>query len=240
MGRSSQELSQRQHNEDRMRRAESWLRRSKVAESNREQATSDEDRSALDCEQFIFLWIAFNAAYGRELLDNKRDDFSPTESEKFNEFLEKILERDSDGVIKAILWETYSGPVRVLLNNHYVFGPFWVSVRAPSGGQDWNESFRRKNKQVSKALGRDDVHGVLREVFGRLYVLRNQIFHGGATFASGWGRSQVRDGSRIMASLVPRILNIMQADIEKNPDSDIWGEVAFPRVNEGPDEGIQY
>ena len=31
---------------------------------------------------------------------------------------------------------------------------------------------------------------------------------------------------------------IMQTDIEKNPDSDTWGAVAFPRVNEGADEGI--
>ena len=60
-----------------------------------------------------------------------------------------------------------------------------------------------------------------------------------ATFATGWGRSQVRDGSRIMASLVPEIIKIMQTDMEKNPDADTWGAVAFPRVNEGPDEGIR-
>ena len=99
--------------------------------------------------------------------------------------------------------------------------------------------FNRRNKNAFSALGRDDIHAVLREVFDRLYVLRNQLFHGGATFATGWGRSQVRDGSRIMASLVPEIIKIMQTDMEKNPDSNTWGVVAFPRVNEGPDEGIR-
>lgn len=35
-----------------------------------------------------------------------------------------------------------------------------------------------------------------------------------------------------MASLVPAVLDIMRADIEANPDTDIWGKVAYPRINE--------
>ena len=35
-----------------------------------------------------------------------------------------------------------------------------------------------------------------------------------------------------MAALVPTVLDIMRADIEKNPDSDTWGKVAYPRINE--------
>ena len=86
-------------------------------------------------------------------------------------------------------------------------------------------------------LAESNVHGILMEVFPRLHVLRNRIFHGGAAFASGWGRDQVRDGSRIMAALVPEILGIMRADIEANPDSHTWGKVAWPRINETPDSG---
>ena len=239
MRRSSRQVPQKQHNEDRIRRAESWLRRSKATEANHRQAVSDEDVAAIDCEQFIFLWISFNAAYGRELLDDDRDDDNPTESQKFNEFLAKILERDTNQTIKTILWVTYSDAVRVLLKNQYVFSLFWRSIRDSNNDLDWRKMFNRRNKNAFSALGRDDIHAVLREVFDRLYVLRNQLFHGGATFATGWGRSQVRDGSRIMASLVPEIIKIMQTDMEKNPDSNTWGVVAFPRVNEGPDEGIR-
>ena len=75
----------------------------------------------------------------------------------------------------------------------------------------------------------------LRKFFNRLYELRNQIFHGGVTIASGWGQSQIRDGSRIMANLIPQILEIMREDIEENPDSDIWGKVAYPRINKSQD-----
>ena len=240
MRRTSQQVPQEQHNEDRMRRAQSWFERSKTSEGNRKKAGNDREKAAaFDCEQFIFLWISFNAAYGRELLDDRNED-PPKEFERFNDFLAKILERDSHRVIKTILLEKYSDPVRALLNNQYVFGPFWDWVRGSGNDLNWRDSFdKRKNKAFSALVDKDDIHTVLREVFSRLYVLRNQLFHGGATFATGWGRSQVRDGRRIMASLVPEILKIMHTDIEKNPDSDTWGAVAFPRVNEGPDQGIR-
>ena len=42
-------------------------------------------------------------------------------------------------------------------------------------------------------------------------------------------------GSRIMAALVPAILDIMQADIGQNPDSELWGKVAYPRINPEPE-----
>lgn len=157
----------------------------------------------------------------------------------FSEFLAKILKRDSNQAIRTILLDTYSDAVRILLENQYVFNLFWHSVRGSNNGLNWKTVFDRRNRSALSALLRDDIQTVLKEVFGRLYVLRNQLFHGGATFATGWGRSQVRDGSRIMASLVPVILNIMQIDMRINPDSDTWGAVAFPRVNEGPDEGIR-
>ena len=35
-----------------------------------------------------------------------------------------------------------------------------------------------------------------------------------------------------MADIVPVILDIMQADIDANPASEIWGKVAYPRIGE--------
>lgn len=87
-------------------------------------------------------------------------------------------------------------------------------------------------KLVMRKSTESDIHGVLRIVFDRLYVLRNQILHGGATFANGWGRKHERDGSRIMAALVPAILRIMEEDIGKDADSKVWGRVAYPRIND--------
>ena len=204
-------MSQRAHNQDRLRRAYSWLHRSEKAET--------------DDEKFIFLWIAFNAGYGVELAE----DDDAAESKRFRNFLGAILKRDREGVIRTLLWETFPGSIRVLLKNPYVFGPFWKwnSGLVPK----WRSQFEGRNKRVLRSMERGDAHSVLSEVFMRLYVLRNQIFHGGATFAEGLGRDQIRDGSNIMASLVPAILEIMREDIADNPGSDIWGKVFYPRVD---------
>lgn len=205
-------MSQRAQNKDRLRRAYSWLHRSEEAET--------------DDERFIFLWIAFNAGYGVELA---KDGDDATESKRFRDFLGEILERDREGVIGRLLWKTFPGPIRVLLENRYVFGPFWECVRGAA--TEWHPRFRASNRRARKALAKNDVHGVLVEVFLRLYVLRNQIFHGGATFGEGLGRDQLRDGATIMASLVPAILEIMDKDITENPNSEVWGKILFPRID---------
>lgn len=212
-------IPQRRHNEDRLRRADSWLRRSEAAGD--------------DTEEFVFLWVAFNAAYGRETIPSD-SDLQPTEREKFEEFLRAVLALDYDNTLEEILWSTYSGPIRVLLENRYVFKPFWDAVRDPESGGDWESRFSVSNAAVLGALGAKNAHHVLRVVFMRLYTLRNQIVHGGATFGTGWGQRQVKDGCKIMASLVPAILKIMRTDIEKNPDSGVWGRVLYPRVGGAP------
>ena len=213
IARTSDQVPQCRHNEDRMRRADSWHQRSK-------EATSDDER-------FVLLWIAFNAAYGSEVPDSDKNSI---ESRKFKDFLREVIKRDSDKILSKVVWETFAGPIRVLLGNHYIFTPFWSAVQGSPSGKNWKKQFDDSKKSVHRYMGKD-VHRVLTEVFFRLYTLRNQIFHGGTTFATGWGRDQVRDGSRIMASLVPVILEIMRTDIKGNPDSDVWGRVAYPRFN---------
>lgn len=209
----------------RLQRANSWVARSEKIK-NRE-------------EKFICLWIAFNAAYGDEPTDRNEDGPVETEKEKFADFLEDIIERDErkKGRIREILWETYSADpkkiIQDLLDNQCVFGPFWQGARDDPKGKDWQTQFDRANDEVGDALLAGNVRKVFGEVFMRLYQLRNQVFHGGVTFKTGYGRSQLEDGARIMEKIVPVILDIMEAEIRKNPDIEIWGKVAYPRVGEG-------
>ena len=128
---------------------------------------------------------------------------------------------------------TYSGPIRVLLENpstcsDYSGGGCWD----PSSDYNWRKGFESNREKIRIALEERNVLVVFSEVFRRLYELRNQVFHGGVTFADGWGQTQLRDGTRIMADIVPVILDIMQADIDANPASEIWGKVAYPRIGE--------
>ena len=215
---------QRQHNEDRMRRAYTWLERS-------------EREGTEDIERFVFLWIAFNAAYGdesalREFVEG--GEARKTEPNRFGTFLGHIVKQDEAGVLERIVWDEFPGPIRVLLSNRYVYRPFWLAVWDSDRRGDWRRRFEGSKKVALKALSSRDVSTVLSVVFDRLYALRNQIFHGGATYPSGFGRDQIRDGSRIMASLVPAILDIMRHEIDGNPDSELWGKVAFPRFEAEP------
>ena len=207
-----------------MRRAYTWLERS-------------ERKGTEDIERFMFLWIAFNAAYGdesalREFVEG--GEAKEAEPDRFRTFLGNIVEQDEVGVLERIVWEEFPGPIRVLLSNRYVYRPFWLAVWSSDRGGDWRRGFEDSKRIALAALSSRNVSTVLAIVFDRLYTLRNQIFHGGTTHPSGFGRDQIRDGSRIMASLVPAILEIMRQDLDGNPASELWGKVAFPRIEAEP------
>ena len=63
-------------------------------------------------------------------------------------------------------------------------------------------------------------------LFDRLYMLRNQLIHGGATWNSTVNRDQLRDGSEILSYLLPIMVDIMM----DNPQED-WGRPFYPVVD---------
>ena len=101
------------------------------------------------------------------------------------------------------------------------------SVEDPITGA---KGFESNRDRIRSALEERNVHVVFSEIFRRLYELRNQVFHGGVAYAEGWGRTQLRHGTRIMADVVPVILDIMKAEVDANPSSQVWGKVAYPRI----------
>ena len=70
-----------------------------------------------------------------------------------------------------------------------------------------------------------DTETVLVIALSRIYVLRNQMMHGGATWNSSVNRDQVRDCGRLLAKLVPLILEVML----DNPGT-LWGDACFPVI----------
>lgn len=139
-------------------------------------------------------------------------------------------ERNGKKISNLLLEGPYYKQIQELLDNCYAFKTFWQYVRGESQGANWNEHFIRKNDSFWENFKEDKVFEVFREVFWRLYQLRNQVFHGGVTFSKGWGRTQLEQGRQIMEDIVPAILDVMG----ENPGSD-WGKVAYPRVGENPD-----
>lgn len=70
-----------------------------------------------------------------------------------------------------------------LLNNPFVFKSFWDSRNGRFTEEEWQARFPSSKRRAAQALGDRETAGVLGEVFNRLYSLRNQLSHGGAT----WG-----------------------------------------------------
>ena len=64
-----------------------------------------------------------------------------------------------------------------------------MSVWASDRSGDWGKRFESSRRAAVSALSRRDIFAVLSMVCDRLYTLRNQIFLGGATYPSGFGRN---------------------------------------------------
>lgn len=192
----------------RVHRALSWLNRA-------EQLADDPDG------RFIFLWIAFNAAYATEI-DEK---YRLSEQATFRDFLQKLLELDPRGLIADLVWQEFPNSIRVLLDNPYVFQDFWNFHNGSLPEEEWTRRFAAARKAVLQALAKRDTVTVLGVVLSRIYTLRNQLMHGGATWNSSVNREQVRDCTNLLAKLVPLVIEIML----DNPGT-LWGDACYPVV----------
>ena len=200
-------------NDDRLRRANSWLEAGLAGKT--------------DEEVFIFLWIAFNAAYGTA--PNLEEE--EKEKDRFNRFMEQIIENDKDKKITYYLNQD-STVLKELLSNKYIYRPYWRSIQKNEFFSE--RRFDQKNNAIlsnailSKGIDKRSEMPIIREVLLRLYTFRNQIMHGSKTFGSeSRGTEQLRAGCKIMKALVPTIIKIMN----DNPEKD-WGEVAYPLTDE--------
>ena len=190
----------------RIHRAISWLARAEQCED-------------LD-GRFVFLWISFNAAYSNDL-----GSISMAESEQFGGFIKKLVELDAQQKLYDITWQKYTSAIRVLLDNKYVYQPFWNHHNRISGFEGWENNFKASKQTANAALARKDTGTVLGIIFNRLYTLRNQIIHGGATYNSSANRNQLRDATAILGDLVPVLIEIMMDNSNAH-----WGEACYPVV----------
>ena len=199
----------------RTNRALSWLER-----ADKEYRLGDASKNDADAA-FIFLWIAFNAAYAGEIKTGSKK----SERRRFGNYFNKLLSLDEDKAIYDAIWSKFSGPVRLLLDNKYLFGPYWRSVNKKSV-DNWEKGFLASKKSAYSALSSNDPDVVLEVLFRRLYVLRNQLLHGGAKWSSSLNRQAVRDGANILSHLVPIFIDLML----KNPGDTDWGKLEYPPI----------
>ena len=176
-----------------------------------------------DDMRFIALWISFNAAYAKEI-DGR--NMSADRSD-FRAFLHTVCHMDKKKRIYNMVWQTYSNHIRLMLDNPHTFQPFWDYQNGKIEESVWKDGFVEAQRRVRNALAAQDIDSILLVLFDHLYTLRNQIVHGGATHGSLSNRRQLRDAGRILGTLIPHILYIMQ----QYPNHD-WGKVYYPSFKE--------
>lgn len=186
----------------RLHRAISWWRA----------ALLQEDHTDL---QFITAWISLNACALNADTTNRNASFLP--------LMQQLVRLDEDSCLYELLWNTYSGPVKSLIKNPYVYGPFWEAQRH---GGEWKPSFERDSVDALNCLSRKKVAELLSITLDRLGVLQDQVLGGGATCGSQVNREQVETAVSLLLSLLPVILRLML----EHPDED-WGELAYPVVS---------
>lgn len=189
----------------RLRRSVSWLER---AEKFYHSASPDPDMA------FTCYWIAFNALYAKNPYTR-----SQGETASFKAFFKTVIGSD-DKCKRAILSEingNFLEPIKDLLNNEFVFEPFWKYQNGVERFENWKDIFAEDKLNVSEARCNQNVLDVLSVLFYRLYVVRNQIVHGNATWNGGRNYDQLRDGANIMAFLVPMFIT----SVMDNPKMDL-------------------
>lgn len=171
---------------------------------------------------FISLWISFNALYGKKNYFNKQQ---LSERETFEKFFKLAVSYDHQNMISEKLWKHYTNLFRHFINNKYVFSPFWKFQDNIISEDQWKSSFESSIRLSKITLGNQDSATFLGLLFDRLYILRNQLMHGGATFDSSINRTQLKLGYTIMSELIPILIDILIDNPEEN-----WGTPAYPPV----------
>ncbi len=192
----------------RVHRAISWL--------GRAEAEHDDDDL-----RFILLWVGFNSAYASEV---KSEIIG--ERGIFGAFFETLVALDADRRIYNAVWQRFSQEIRLLLSNKYVFQPFWNHHNGMPGHENWADRLASSQRSIAAAMGKQDTARILSLMFDRLYVLRNQLVHGGATWNSKVNRDQVRDGAAVLGFLLPVFIDIMMDNSGHN-----WGLPFYPVVD---------
>lgn len=191
----------------RVHRTISWLGRA---------AVEKEDADV----RFILLWVGFNSAYAIDI-----DNDATSERDSFKSFFDTLVSLDNSHRIYDAVWARFSQEIRLLLANKYVFAPFWHKQNGIKGYDDWEERLAASQRLIATAIKQFDTARILSVVFDRLYVLRNQLLHGGSTWNSSVNRSQVRDGAAVLGWLLPVFIDIMMDNPKRN-----WGRPFYPVV----------
>ena len=192
----------------RMKRAISWYLRA-------DQEDRDPDAKVL------FFWIAFNSLYGK---DSGRRNEKP----KQHNYLKKIARLGSKEIHNTIIKNCKKAYTNIM-HNEFILQDYWDDVRE---GENVPGNKKREDKldfelhqkyqtikhnYKNQAIlllnqsenSKENTERCLKDLFERIYVIRNQIIHGGSSWNSEVNREQIDDGCLILETLIPVFIELM-------------------------------
>ena len=171
-------------------------------------------------EKFIFYWISLNAVYNDDMIAGE------TERLKRKLFFDKISDLDKENRIKKELMGIQN-QLRVFVDNKYLYDEYWKAQKGDSSEEDFEKQKKKVMQKIySGLMAKEDAIDVLDYLFALMAVLRNQIFHGLATYKSKANREQLCAGVTILKAIIPIIVEI----VLENGDVD-WGVISYPYIN---------
>ena len=201
----------------RIHRSLSWLKEG-------EKLLSGPDGNSQLDSIFIYYWISFNSAYGREKLEG--GPMTVRDSNEIYYFLKRLVRNDAKDRLYAMMWSDFSQSIRVITENNYLSVWFWKHQEGKISKTEFETKTAESKRGLLKAMGNMNTPRVLLFVLERLRLLRNQIFHGSSTYGGRVNREQVELGTKFMQRFVPLTIEIM---LEQSKED--WGAVKFPVVN---------
>jgi hypothetical protein len=170
--------------------------------------------------RFIYAWIAFNALYGqaREGLPTARSqrEYGGGDRDEYVNFLHKVTRLDAEPMWSVVT--QLRKFLEQLVACKYLYFCYWRNMT------DWPTDLERDIDGFGRAMEARDVARAMGLVFDRLYTLRLQLFHGGATFNSTVNRDTVKLSEMALCRFMRAILEVM---INHGLGED-WGEFAYP------------
>lgn len=113
----------------------------------------------------------------------------------------------------------------MLLDNEFILEHYWSYHAGRISEEQWKDARSKAKVAANTALGHNNTASVLSIVFSRLYTLRNQLIHGGATYGSSANRQQLKDCTVLLEQILPVIIKIMM-----DSSKELWGDPVYPLI----------
>jgi len=177
--------------------AASWIAKASTA--------AKRDPDDLDA-QFIFYWIAFNALYGQpKYLDDRVKEWKDIE-----EFLRTAIRLGKSEIGEQL--RDIKHQAQAIIEDPFLIRDSW---------KQWHQ------KKILDKAGREKTRTPhwtsetsLHDLFSRLYVLHNQLFHGCSTDGGSKNRESLEPAVAVLGQLIPLFRNLVREHGEGEPFLD--------------------